>query len=72
MNHIFIFARKSTDVRCEMFISIHIKKKREHRKLLFLKDANLNFKYSQSLRERDFHYWDRRKPSHFSDACKSH
>ena len=25
MCHIFIFARKSTDVRCEMFISIHIK-----------------------------------------------
>ena len=35
---------------------------------LFLKDANLNFEYSQSLRDRDFQYSDRKKPSHFSDA----
>ena len=26
IGHIFIFARKSTDVRCEMFIAIHINK----------------------------------------------
>ena len=38
---------------------------------LFLKDANLNFKYSQSLRDRDFQYRDRKKLSNFSDACKS-
>ena len=38
---------------------------------LFLKDANLNFKYSQSLTDGDFQYRDRKKPSHFSDTCKS-
>ena len=38
---------------------------------LFLKDANLNFKHSQSLRDRDLQYRDRKKPSHFSDACKN-
>ena len=37
---------------------------------LFLKDRNLNFNYLQSLRDRDFHYRDHKKPPHFSDACK--
>ena len=37
---------------------------------LFLKDANLNFKYSHLLRDRDFQYHDHKKSSQFSDACK--
>ena len=62
--------RKSTDVRYEMFISIHIKKT-VHMNSLFLKDANLNLKYSQSRRDLDFQCRDRKKSSRFSDACKS-
>ena len=38
---------------------------------LFLKDTDLNFKYSQSLRNWNFQYLNRRKPSPFSNACKS-
>ena len=35
---------------------------------LFFKDVNLDFKYSQSLSDRDFQYRDHKEPSHFFDA----
>ena len=44
MRHTFIFARKSTDVRCEMLISIYIKTSGNELNSLLLKDANLSFK----------------------------
>ena len=46
MYNVFAFGH---GLRCEMFISIHIKKP-VHMNSMFLKDANLNFKYSRSLR----------------------
>ena len=44
---------------------------------LFLKDANtgrsiINLKYSQSLRDRDFQYRYRKKPSHFLMPAEAH
>ena len=69
--HIFIFARKSTDIRCEMFMSIHIKKP-VHMNSLLSKDANLNFKYLQSSRDRDFQDWDSKSLLIFPMPAKAH
>ena len=47
-------------------MSIHINKP-VHINSLFSKDTNLNFKYSHSLRDRDFQDRDSKKSSNFSD-----
>ena len=54
MRHTFVFARKLTNVRCEMFIFIYIKKQIVHMSSLFLKDANLKLQILTAIEKSRF------------------